>query len=938
MKLLYRVKGGASPREKSRIYLMGGGEHLEEVSSLLLTREGIALWYDGEETVPTEAQMEALSEMQLFVLPVTRGTLDPEGRVRKVEFPWAEGRQIPVLPLLLEEEAEEDFEGAFGNLQWLSPRADATAIPFEEKLSNYLDAVLVTDGVKEKIRRAFDAYVFLSYRKKDREYAARLQRLIHSVEDFRDLAIWYDEFLVPGEDWSAGIDEALAKSRLFALAVTPSLLEEGNFVKDVEYPEARRRGMPVVAAGMVQTDPAALKESFPDLPDPVDPAADALPRALLEALSGIALRENDGDPVHNFFIGLAYLSGIDVEKDPARAFALIRSAAEGGVTEAMRKLSLMYRLGDGVERDWDKSLLWQERLADTLLREYRASPSETAADRAMEEYEVLIENMVHMYRREDNFRLTGQLAAFALEAVERFPTPTLLHRCGTALMLYGSAYLLRHERERGRELLAQALEVMERSPATVPILVMRGKVEFQWSIADYYEKKRESARRHMERALAHVSAISPEEETDPSRRLRANASERLAHMDLEEGLPTWRERLLLARGLLGGLAETGRPLYMSDYAMHLELSAKLVSEAGEEEERRALLRENLSVRRAIYEKTGSLRDHALLTDAISTYGGCFEGEARLELLEEALEESLAVFGKNTKLSAQARRICFTVSDIGETLAGSDPERERAAFLKAVPAAPAADESGNDPDLEPYFYRDLIDNRLAELAEDRGEWEEAALWYGRILAALPPREESPARDLRHRARVLLRRSAALRHTERERDAFLSVSDAILVAEELREMTKEAEDRELLADAYLLGAECLGAMGQEETALLYQNRAVKHLRALWEEEPTCEHLARAAEAHRTLFEMHPEGTRPRDERGRECLLWEQKRAATREDRHAVAAGFLKLARSSPHMAEFLTRARDIWRELSEDFPEDPNYARYAAKMKEILADVT
>ena len=53
----------------------------------------------------------------------------------------------------------------------------------------------------------------------------------------------------------------------------------------------------------------------------------------------MALEEHPEDPGHTFLIGLAYLSGIDVEKDYKKAVQLITSAAELGLPEAYKKLS-----------------------------------------------------------------------------------------------------------------------------------------------------------------------------------------------------------------------------------------------------------------------------------------------------------------------------------------------------------------------------------------------------------------------------------------------------------------------------------------------------------------------------------------------------------------------------------------------------------------------
>ena len=66
-----------------------------------------------------------------------------------------------------------------------------------------------TESAKEKIRAAFDAYIFLSYRKKDRAYAQELMHLIHKNRFCKDIAIWYDEFLTPGESFRANVEKMM---------------------------------------------------------------------------------------------------------------------------------------------------------------------------------------------------------------------------------------------------------------------------------------------------------------------------------------------------------------------------------------------------------------------------------------------------------------------------------------------------------------------------------------------------------------------------------------------------------------------------------------------------------------------------------------------------------------------------------------------------------
>ena len=72
----------------------------------------------------------------------------------------------------------------------------------------------ISDELAQRIRAAFDAYIFLSYRKKDRRYANELMKLIHKNPECRDIAVWYDEFLPPGDSFKQSIEKILKDSIL----------------------------------------------------------------------------------------------------------------------------------------------------------------------------------------------------------------------------------------------------------------------------------------------------------------------------------------------------------------------------------------------------------------------------------------------------------------------------------------------------------------------------------------------------------------------------------------------------------------------------------------------------------------------------------------------------------------------------------------------------
>ncbi len=323
-----------------------------------------------------------LERMNLVVIPVTRKLLTEPNRAMDRDFSFAMQNGIPVLPILFEQNILDIYsrDDKFGKLQYMDPQeVDPTALTYEFKLKRYLDSVLITDELADKIRKAFDAYVFLSYRKKDRDFAQKLMRIIHSDPDCQDIALWYDEYLVPGERFDKSILDAMGKCKAFTLLVTPNLINENNYVQEHEYPSALDMNMPILPVEMVKVDHDILRSRYLGLPETICIGVDhfddnegteradineemELRRRLLETLRKTAHKDNDNDPTHSFMMGLAYLEGIDVEVDRERAVSLITRAAQSELPEAMGRLAQMYHSGSGVEWDIDKYVYWTKKL------------------------------------------------------------------------------------------------------------------------------------------------------------------------------------------------------------------------------------------------------------------------------------------------------------------------------------------------------------------------------------------------------------------------------------------------------------------------------------------------------------------------------------------------------------------------------------------------
>ncbi len=350
--------------------------YFKEISEEIMNGRSCAVFYDEDYDGARDKEfLFDLSKMNLFVMPITTRLLTKPNRALDEELAFALEHKIPVLPLMQESGLEELFNKKFGDLQFLDKyNIDSTAISYDEKLKKYLSSVLLDDKTIKRIRAEFDAQIFLSYRKKDRIHANRLMRLIHKNDFCRDVAIWYDEFLTPGENFNKTIAEALNKSGLFVLAVTPSLLEprvdengvkHKNYIEEHEYPMAVEAQKPILPTELVYTDKDVLAVKYANVPDCVDANDEsALTEALLNTAKKFVSDENDNSPEHNYLIGLAYLDGIDVERDYDKALEMITFAAENEFPDATIKLISMYYDGIGVSRDENEVRKWSEKLSD----------------------------------------------------------------------------------------------------------------------------------------------------------------------------------------------------------------------------------------------------------------------------------------------------------------------------------------------------------------------------------------------------------------------------------------------------------------------------------------------------------------------------------------------------------------------------------------------
>ncbi len=346
-------------------------KYFNEITNDILKVQNCVIWFNKEKDFRwSRSDLETiLFNIQLIVVPVTKRLLTEPSDAMDVIMPCVVEKHIPILPLMQETGLDMLFQKKFGDIHYLFKNGSKKS-DFEDKLGIFLNGVFVSDKTIAKIRKEFAAYIFLSYRKKDRKYAQDLMKLIHSNGMCQDIAIWYDEFLVPGENFNEAINLAMNRSRIFALVVTPSLLEDDNYVMKIEYPYAKNQSnMVIFPVEMATTDHVVLAKKYIGIPNCIQGNnKQSFDTDLSELVDGLNIKKRGEDEEHKYLIGLAYLNGIDVEVNADKAVELLFSIAdpEDGepFPEAIHMLATMYHDGKGVGIDILKSIEWRKKYLD----------------------------------------------------------------------------------------------------------------------------------------------------------------------------------------------------------------------------------------------------------------------------------------------------------------------------------------------------------------------------------------------------------------------------------------------------------------------------------------------------------------------------------------------------------------------------------------------
>ena len=371
--LKLKTRLGVMPSGRGRILLYFHENQIEFVEKefideLLKMKDCAVYYYDSSFETETDEQPDSI---QMVVVLVTNALFDYSSDKLTSFLEKTQREHIPMVPLLTETVPIEKFEQVFGKVQYITWFQESDAqISYRENVSNIISRYLVTDELREKVASCFRKKLFLSYRKSDRLQAKELMKKVHSIEENIDVAIWYDEMLVAGDEYNMAILGELKNSDAFLLTVTPNVLKkadsgEENYVKRIEIPAAKDYNKEIIAVEMCPT-----QQNWQEVL-----GLEEFQCVSLENVSAVCTEKLGGSLVQNmtsekqYLLGMAYLEGILVEKNMQLGVRLLEASANAGYQSAIREMKERHFTGNGLPCNYIQSFFWLEKLINDMTAE-----------------------------------------------------------------------------------------------------------------------------------------------------------------------------------------------------------------------------------------------------------------------------------------------------------------------------------------------------------------------------------------------------------------------------------------------------------------------------------------------------------------------------------------------------------------------------------------
>ncbi len=352
--------------KKRKIYISYHPEDFEKAGNLakqILEIYDEAIYYDKdvESLVNSDLSDEKktnISQMNLVVYVVTKKFLDAVERDLLAEYSYISKKQITILPILYENGLEDLFNKTCGERHLISALDDN----FIMKLIKYFEDIFDVYHRIYKFEDPFYAKIFVSYRKKDKVAVRKLIDTIHSFRDFLNIEIWFDDFLIPGEDYNDDIESNIKGCDFVLLCLTKNMLDIPNYVEKIEYPKALEFNKKVIPIAMEDIDGIFLKKVFKGIENAIGISDLAsIEKAVNDALKDLNIEKKPLTKELKRELGVFYKDGLRVELNFKLGYDLLTESALEGDIGAMSRMSKIYLEGIHFPINFEKYEFWADK-------------------------------------------------------------------------------------------------------------------------------------------------------------------------------------------------------------------------------------------------------------------------------------------------------------------------------------------------------------------------------------------------------------------------------------------------------------------------------------------------------------------------------------------------------------------------------------------------
>ncbi len=361
------------PHAKTPVYFVAHPadfeKHFDSVCEEFFAGLDCAMYYyEPGDSVDIETRRFDLSQIQLFVVVVTQDFMQLKSDAYDFDFKYALENNIPFIPIVCEPGAGKLLEKQFPNNHYI----DKTEGSYKSQLKKAFHDITKKKFQAQKLQDIFEGNAFISYRKADRMIAGEVIKTLHKPEVNSRLYLWYDDFLIPGENFNENIAGAIEKSDIFIMVVTPEILDSSCYVHNCEYPLAKKLDKPILPVEAVKTNRTTLEELYPDIPNCVGiDDLTQLSEAIDNALGTKKGSEMSADAYYS--LGVAYLEGIGMESNTEAAIQQFLRAADKGHLHSTERLAKIYEQGLGIPVDYPNAIKWRKKAAELTEKRYKES-------------------------------------------------------------------------------------------------------------------------------------------------------------------------------------------------------------------------------------------------------------------------------------------------------------------------------------------------------------------------------------------------------------------------------------------------------------------------------------------------------------------------------------------------------------------------------------